>query len=1330
MRAQLLVLAAASLALSLGACSGSDRTVSSGEGSFDNVGPSNGCVDASERACGITVRRDGSVVDCVEATQVCHGGVWGECGEKGPVTTKSIVVPESSSAGDTPGLTPESLSGPTSCTTNPCNPYCKTFGDTPAGTIDAGPDGLVYSPDGGITLPDAAVTEAGGTADFSKDPFASKAGVNGPCTRNADCEVDQFCKIVPPATTGTCTNWPPGGFNASCVAPATTYGALKPTLGCQLGDTGSHYGEYYGSSVTGEFDKTFTASAAIVAIGTYGQYLADGASFTNDSNKSAIKILDAKSCSQAARIPSTAGSPADPDTGGTISFLEGTTPLLVDLNGDGVPEVIAWDVGNAGAGDTSTCSGGIPCGAHRLMAYSVAVSVGADLITTSYAVQPYAGWKDPAGVVGRTWQATKNATGPFSGKYAAAVPLSAGDGTSPTAIDLNNDGKPEIVANGWVFNRLGQLIGTRQIPSVSTGSQWDAVEWRGDSPIVGDFDLDGKVEFIDRQGMWEAGGFALTAGELTGMSWSKDAIFKFPTQGSSTVPSSTIDPFNKAWAAVADLGAYGGASASGKPEIVWVSENLVRVMAIDGTPVMGFPSTVSPAPAAAFAGLVRVPGGGGGGINIADFDGDGLPEFGIAGGAYYTVYDLDCISPRSYGGKTGKCDRGSAACDCLARGDCGTASTCPAGVLWSRSTQDQSSFVTGSTVFDFNADGKAEVVYADECWTRVYDGTTGTVVFSAVHSSGTITEQPVVADVNLDGRADLVVSNNHGLETTPGEGMYCPTHIDNFALATDSSGSFVYPYKYTGTINIARAGTVTLRWGAPFSMSSITVTPPGKSARTLTISSSTTPISDHVATFTVASTDPLGAWTFNGVASGTVYYNAQVWEQGLAVQGSTEPASSSLSLASGGEGTDAQFAGLRCAAASDCPTTGMTCDSGFCRCTSHAQCGSGFKCINPPTGTPGSGMTCRPTRQYGTGSGVASVQMWTGPGAGWAQSRWIWNEHAYTPALVKDDGSVKSTSLLESDEAAAWTPSNAAQNSFRQQLQYPGTPASGLPDLTVQYPCKPGYLTICNRGAGAAPPGVMVVGFPGNSSGFDGSSDKNVTVGPCYTTGPLNPGQCTDVACAGAGKGTDEYMVNPACVGGTCKTDADCKGKSSTCNVSTGFCTATCTKDAFIGSTPPITECSDSSGAWSFFHPSASAVCGGSVTPAPSATFTRDFNATCPTGTSVKWGLFTYSTTEPAGANIQFVFTTAATQAGLGSAVSPALATVATPGYLPAGSTTATTDPQVCATPGCYYDLSAKLTPTSNAWVRMAATLNPNPTTGAAPVLNGWNVTYDCLPSE
>src|SRR5690606_9074743 len=130
--------------------------------------------------------------------------------------------------------------------------------------------------------------------------------------------------------------------------------------------------------------------------------------------------------------------------------------------------------------------------------------------------------------------------------------------------------------------------------------------------------------------------------------------------------------------AVADFGAFEGGAAwpAEAPEVAVVSSGQVRVQTLDGQVVFG---------------PVTLPGAGNGGPpTIADFDGDSLPELASAGASAYSVFDPDCTaSPRP-------------------GGECASGVT--TGVLWSQRSQDQSSNVTGSSVFDFEGDGRAEVV--------------------------------------------------------------------------------------------------------------------------------------------------------------------------------------------------------------------------------------------------------------------------------------------------------------------------------------------------------------------------------------------------------------------------------------------------------------------------------------------------------------------------------------------------------------------------------------------------------------------------------------------
>jgi len=125
---------------------------------------------------------------------------------------------------------------------------------------------------------------------------------------------------------------------------------------------------------------------------------------------------------------------------------------------------------------------------------------------------------------------------------------------------------------------------------------------------------------------------------------------------------------------------------------------------------------------------------GGGPPTVADFNGDGVPDVALAGGIGYAVFDgKKIMDPAASNAET---------------------------LLWIRQTQDCSSAATGSSVFDFEGDGKAEVVYADEKMMHVYAGTDGAVLYETCNTNGTLFEYPLVADVDNDGQADIVVVSN------------------------------------------------------------------------------------------------------------------------------------------------------------------------------------------------------------------------------------------------------------------------------------------------------------------------------------------------------------------------------------------------------------------------------------------------------------------------------------------------------------------------------------------------------------------------------------------
>jgi len=175
---------------------------------------------------------------------------------------------------------------------------------------------------------------------------------------------------------------------------------------------------------------------------------------------------------------------------------------------------------------------------------------------------------------------------------------------------------------------------------------------------------------------------------------------------------------------------------------------------------------------------------GGGPPTIADFNGDGTPDVAVAGGIGYAVIDGTKILDTSV----------------------------PANEtnLWLKQTRDCSSSATGSSVFDFEGDGKAEVVYSDEQYLRVYDGTNGDVLFEECNTTGTLYEFPLVADVDNDSTADLIViANNYSSITCPKDG----SKQIGLRVFGDNTGQWVrtrriwnqHPYHVT---NVEEDGTI------------------------------------------------------------------------------------------------------------------------------------------------------------------------------------------------------------------------------------------------------------------------------------------------------------------------------------------------------------------------------------------------------------------------------------------------------------------------------------------------------------------------------------------
>lgn len=245
-------------------------------------------------------------------------------------------------------------------------------------------------------------------------------------------------------------------------------------------------------------------------------------------------------------------------------------------------------------------------------------------------------------------------------------------GHAPAIADLEGDGRIEVVLGPYIFE--GDNGALRAKGSGDVG-RFLAYAEMGLHSIVADLDLDGVQEIIAGRALYDPQGQKRCQG----------------TAG------------NDGFTAAADL------DMDGQGEFLVVGNGRVVTFEADCSATAQW----------------TLPGGGSGGSpTIADYDGDGFPEIGIADATTYTVYEAD-----------------------------GT-------IVWSMPILDASSHSTGSVVFDFEGDGFPEVIYGDEMTLWVFDGQNGSVRYqSTLHESRTLHEYPTVADIDGDGSAEIVSVN-------------------------------------------------------------------------------------------------------------------------------------------------------------------------------------------------------------------------------------------------------------------------------------------------------------------------------------------------------------------------------------------------------------------------------------------------------------------------------------------------------------------------------------------------------------------------------------------
>lgn len=423
------------------------------------------------------------------------------------------------------------------------------------------------------------------------------------------------------------------------------------------------------------------------------------------------------------------------------------SPMVGDVSGDGIPDVV------------------VPVYSNSSGARTVLVALSGD---TGELL-----WHVPHGDLGPRWlmsvalgnlDPSDDALEIVYHSRAAGLVVLDGDGvtvlasaagtagnTSPSLADLDHDGVTEIIAGCHVLSfeeDAGAFTLTERF-SNSCSSETQSFA----NTLAADLNGDGNLEITSGGVTYDASGTEL---------WNRANQHGRP--------------------ATADL------NGDGAPEIVVVRDGeLVILDAASGMVHVG-------AGGDWLGEAVTLPGGGlGGAPTVADFDGDGMPEVSTAGQGCYVVFDVDCMTtpPRAGGTCTRPADDPASTCD----DEFGEL------VLWARPTQDISSSVTGSSVFDFQGDGVSEVIYNDECFLHVYDGRDGRELLTTprANSSRTGIEYPLVADVDRDGNSEIVVPANNdqavrrdGCPAAYAAALGVPVEMLPADIATGTHGIFVF----------------------------------------------------------------------------------------------------------------------------------------------------------------------------------------------------------------------------------------------------------------------------------------------------------------------------------------------------------------------------------------------------------------------------------------------------------------------------------------------------------------------------------------------------------
>jgi hypothetical protein len=299
------------------------------------------------------------------------------------------------------------------------------------------------------------------------------------------------------------------------------------------------------------------------------------------------------------------------------------------------------------------------------------------------------------------------------------IPTAVTWSINPAIADIDDDGIPEIVAAvGEGFGGPSSAIAFEHDGTVKWQSAGSVMHSQGGAVTLADLDNDGDVEILlDRLILDHLGNtvatlaednfaenFTTVAADLDG-DGDLEVVIGPNAYHHDGTPLFTNPGLDKGFAQVANL------DADPEPEIMVNSNSGITLL--EHTGVVKY-QNIKP---------------GGGNLwfrpgTVHDFDGDKVSEVATSASNSYVMFEGD-----------------------------GT-------VNWQAVIQDASGWAAG-TAFDFDGNGIAEAMYADETNLYVFDGQ-GKPLLSVPRSARTLAEYPVVADVDNDGSAEIVVVSDAG----------------------------------------------------------------------------------------------------------------------------------------------------------------------------------------------------------------------------------------------------------------------------------------------------------------------------------------------------------------------------------------------------------------------------------------------------------------------------------------------------------------------------------------------------------------------------------------